>query len=116
MAKQDVGKFKFTVPDNSPVEAERGQESIKTFDFPIFENDTEALEYATSKKWSLTSLVNEKAKAAARANAYQNALAPHKESTVAPEDIKERMIRDYMRLGIPEDVARKQVESLLASK
>jgi hypothetical protein len=60
-------------------------------------------------------MVNDNLKANARSNAYQAALLPYRPSEVSAEDIKERMIRDYIRLGIPEDTARKQVEALLAA-
>jgi hypothetical protein len=42
-------------------------------------------------------------------------LLPYRPSEVTPDEIKERMIRDYIRLGIPEDTARKQVEALLSA-
>jgi hypothetical protein len=55
-------------------------------------------------------------KANARSNAYQAALLPYRPSEVTPDEIKERMVRDYIRLGVPEDAARKQVDSLLAAQ
>lgn len=114
--KQESAKFTFTVPSDSPVEAERGQKQERIFSFPQVETDTEAADILTAKKWTLGSLVNDALKSGARANAYQAALAPHKPSEVSPEDIMERMVRDYIRLGVSEEIARKQVESLLAAK
>lgn len=111
-----VAKFSFTVPQDSPVESERGQKVEKSFEYKVCENDTEAQQVITEKKWSVLGMVNDALKANARASSYQNALAPHKASEVSAEDIKDRMIRDYIRLGVPEDVARKQVDSLLAAK
>lgn len=67
----------------------------------------------TDKKLSLLEMVNDKLKANARSNAYQAALLPYRPSEVSPEDIKERMVRDYIRLGVPEAMARAQVEALL---
>ena len=110
------GKFNFTVPTNSPVEAERGQSQERIFQYEQCETEAEATKVLTDKGWSIVSLVNDNLKSNARANAYQAALAPHRPSEVSPEDIKERMVRDYIRLGIAEDVARKQVEALLATK
>lgn len=111
--KQDVGKFSFKIPEGHP---ETGKKIEKAFEFDILENDGEARTRMTEKKWSLLEMVNEAIKATARSNAYQNALAPYRPSEVSSEDIRERMIRDYIRLGIKEDVARAQVESLLAQK
>jgi hypothetical protein len=42
-------------------------------------------------------------------------LLPYRPSEVSPEEIKERMVRDYIRLGIAEDIARAQVTSLLSA-
>lgn len=105
-----VGKFSFKIPDGHP---QAGDTVEKTFEYRQVEDDSEAVEILTEKKWSLTGLVNENLKANARSNSYQAALLPYRPSEVSPEDIKERMVRDYIRLGVPEDAARKQVESLL---
>ena len=110
-----VGKFTFKVPEDSPVESERGKKVEKAFDYKETESEAEAQQVMTEKKWSLKEMVDETLKANARSNAYQSALLPHKPSEVPQEDIKERMIRDYIRLGIPENVARAQVESMLAN-
>lgn len=107
-----VGKFTFVVPETHP---QAGEKIEKAFDYPETTSETEAQSVMTEKKWSLMSMVNDVLKANARSNAYQAATLPFRPSEVSPEDIKERMIRDYIRLGIPEDTARKQVEALLAS-
>lgn len=118
-----VGKFSFEIPalteEQTAQGLERpdaGQKVEKSFEYQEPENDEEAQKLATEKKLNFRQLVADKIKANARSNAYQAALLPYRPSEVAPEDIKERMIRDYIRLGIPEDVARKQVEGMLASK
>ena len=110
--KSLVGKFSFAVPDGHP---QAGEKIEKAFDYKQVENIDEANSVMTEKKWSLVDMVNDNLKANARSNAYQAALLPYRPSEVTPEDIKERMIRDYIRLGIPEDTARKQVEALLAA-
>ncbi len=110
-----VGKFTFKVPEDSPVESERGKKVEKAFEYRETESEAEAQAVMTEKKWSLKDMVDEALKANARSNAYQSALLPHKPSEVPQEDIKERMIRDYIRLGIPENIARAQVESTLAA-
>lgn len=107
-----VGKFTFAIPDGHP---QAGEKVEKTFDYQQVTTDAEAQTVIAEKKWSIVGMVNDNLKANARSNAYQAALLPYRPSEVSPEDIKERMIRDYIRLGIPEDTARKQVEALLAA-
>ena len=107
-----VGKFTFAIPDGHP---QAGEKIEKTFDYQQVSTQDEAEKVIADKKWSIVGMVNDNLKANARSNAYQAALLPYRPSEVSPEDIKERMIRDYIRLGIPEDTARKQVEALLAA-
>ena len=107
-----IAKFTFSIPDGH---AQAGEKVEKTFDYQVCDNEIEATTVVTEKKWSVVGMVNDILKANARSNAYQAALLPYRPSEVSAEDIKERMIRDYIRLGIPEDTARKQVESLLAA-
>lgn len=110
--KTHVGKFSFAVPEGH---SEAGKKIEKGFEYKQVETDTEANEVMTEKKWSLIDMVNDNLKANARSNAYQAALLPYRPSEVTPDEIKERMVRDYIRLGVPEDVARKQVEALLSA-
>ncbi len=107
-----VSKFTFKVPEGHP---QAGEKIEKAFDYPETTSEQEAQEVMVAKKWSLKDMVDETLKANARSNAYQAALLPYRPSEVSPEDIKERMIRDYIRLGIPEDAARTQVEGMLAA-
>lgn len=107
-----IGKFTFAIPEGHP---QAGEKIEKSFEYQQVENDTEAQTVIAEKKWSITGMVNDNLKANARSNAYQAALLPYRPSEVSPEDIKERMVRDYIRLGVAEDVARKQVEALLAA-
>jgi hypothetical protein len=111
--KTEIGKFSFAIPEGHP---QQGEKVEKAFDYKVCENDGEAQAVLTEKKLSIVEMVNDKLKANARSNAYQAALLPYRPSEVSPEDIKERMIRDYIRLGIPEDMARAQVESLLKNQ
>ena len=110
--KSLVGKFTFAIPEGH---AQAGEKVEKTFDYQQVESETEAQTVIADKKWNVIAMVNDNLKANARSNAYQAALLPYRPSEVSPEDIKERMIRDYIRLGIPEDTARKQVEALLSA-
>lgn len=107
-----IGKFTFAIPEGHP---QAGEKVEKPFEYQVCQTEDEATKVIADKKWSVLSMVNDALKANARSNAYQAALLPYRPSEVSPEDIKERMIRDYIRLGIPEDTARKQVEALLAA-
>lgn len=122
MSQVKVGVFKFAVPEltdeqkaSGMTRPEAGQKVEKTFDYQLCESEEEATAVIADKKWSIVGMVNDVLKANARSNAYQSALLPYRPSEVSAEDIKERMIRDYIRLGISEDVARKQVEAILAA-
>lgn len=110
--KTEVAKFSFKVPEGHP---EAGQKIEKAFEFQTCENETEATKVMSDKKWKLIDMVNETIKANARSNAYQSALLPYRPSEVSQEDIKERMVRDYIRLGVKEEMARAQVDALLAA-
>ena len=111
--KTEVGKFSFAVPEGH---SEAGKKIEKAFEYQVCETPEEANKVLTDKNLNIVDIVNDKLKANARSNAYQAALLPYRPSEVSPEDIKERMVRDFIRLGIAEDVARKQVESLLAAQ
>lgn len=106
------GKFSFAIPAGHP---EAGAKVEKSFSYEQCENDSEAMSILQKKGWTIVGLVNETLKANARSAAYQAALLPYRPSEVSPEAIKERMVRDYIRLGIPESVARQQVEALLTA-
>lgn len=108
-----VGKFTFAIPEGHP---QAGDKIEKTFEYRKCSNVEEATSVIAEKKWDITSMVNDVLKANARSNAYQAALLPYRPSEVTPDEIKERMVRDYIRLGVPEDAARKQVDSLLAAQ
>jgi hypothetical protein len=108
-----AGKFTFTIPDGHP---QAGEKVEKSFEYPQCENETEAQNIVTEKKWSLLGMVNDNLKANARSNAYQAALLPYRPSEVSPAEIQERMVRDYIRLGVSEEMARAQVAALLASR
>jgi Glu-tRNA(Gln) amidotransferase subunit E-like FAD-binding protein len=107
-----IAKFTFSVPEGHP---EAGKKVEKSFEYSVCDNQTEAETVITDKKWSVVGMVNDILKANARSNAYQAALLPYRPSEVSAEDIKERMVRDYIRLGVSEDIARKTVAALLAA-
>lgn len=107
-----VGKFSFAVPEGH---AQAGEKIEKTFDYQECVTLEEAEKVIADKKWNVVTMVNDNLKASARSNAYQAALLPYRPSEVSPEEIQERMVRDYIRLGVSEEVARKQVAALLGA-
>ncbi len=107
-----IGSYKYKVPaDSTHVDA--GKQFTKEFDYQECETQEEADKVAADKGWSLLEFVNEKLMNGARASSYQNTLAVYRPSEVPPEEIKARMVRDFIRLGLPEDVAKTQVEAIL---
>lgn len=104
----ETGKFSFKIPEGHE---QAGTRVEKEFDYEVCENESEAQAVIEKKKWNLVDMVNENLKSNARSAAYQSATLPYKASDVSPEDIRERMIRDYIRLGWTEENARKHVLS-----
>lgn len=113
--KNETASFDFTVPKDSPVEAERGKKSEIPYSYVEVENVDEANKVCADKEWDFIGLVNAKLKASAKSNAYQAELAKHRVSTLSPEDMFESAVRQLIRMGIPEDVARKQLEGMKAA-
>jgi hypothetical protein len=111
--KTEVGKFSFKVPEGHE---NAGKKIEKGFEFRVCETVEEATEVINSKEWSVLDMVNETLKANARSNAYQSALLPYRPSEVPQEDIIERMVRDYIRMGVDENVARATVANLIPKK
>lgn len=112
--KTVVGKFKFEVPtaEENP-HPDAGKKIEKPFEYQECETDAEAEKVLKDKKLSIRDMVNDKLKTNARSSAYQAALLPYKPSDVPVEDIQERMVRDFIRLGIPEEIARKNVAAMM---
>jgi hypothetical protein len=108
----------FTVPKDTVKEgAVAGAEIEKPFSYRQVDSDDLAQRIITEKKWDLQELVNRKLKADARSTAYQSELLQHKPVTTTrtPDEIKESMVRDALRLGMSESDARNYVDSMLAS-
>ena|SRR5215471_3702001 len=113
-----VGQFSFKIPTPEPGQPERpdaGKKVEKAFEYQECETLDEAMAVIAEKKWDVKDMVNETLKANARSNAYQAALLPYRPSEVSQDDIKERIIRDYIRSGFSEEVARAQVEGMFAN-
>ena len=109
-----VGVYKFKVPENSQHQ-DAGKQFSKEYDFTECSSVSEAEQVAADKGWSLLEFVNDKLMSSARSASYQNALAVYKPSEVSPDEIKARMVRDFIRLGLNEDVAKAQVDSILSA-
>lgn len=109
------GHFKFEVPEPHEL---AGEEKKGSFTYEVCDNEQEAVKTLKDREWGLVKVINDKLRQTARSNAYQNALAPYRpqSETVTPAVIKARMIRDYIRMGIDETVAAKQIDALLAAK
>lgn len=111
--KNHTVEFKFKVPQPHP---EAGAEKTGSFNHDECENEQEAVSVMEAREWNIVDLVNNLIKANARASAYQAATLPYKESKVQPEQIRERMIRDFIRSGLTEDVARQTVDAALGQR
>lgn len=109
-----VGSYKFKVPENSG-HKDAGQQFTKEFDYQECESPDEAAKIAEEKGWTLLEFVNDKLMNAARSGSYQNALAVYRPSEVPREEIEARMVRDFIRLGLSEDVAKAQVKAVLGA-
>jgi Glu-tRNA(Gln) amidotransferase subunit E-like FAD-binding protein len=114
----DTDVLSFTVPKETVKEgATPGAKYDKSFTYRVCDSDELAHKIMEEKDWSVQDLVNRKLKADARSNAYQSESIAHQpvKSTVPLSEIKERLVRDFMRSGLSESVARAQVESVLAA-
>lgn len=109
-----VGSYKFKVPENSG-HKDAGQQFTKEFDYQECESAQEAETVAADKGWTLLEFVNDKLMNAARSGSYQNALAVYRPSEVPREEIEARMVRDFIRLGLSEEVAKTQVKAILSA-
>jgi len=111
-----LATFTFVVPTDDDVEkrhVDAGKEISKTFSYDVCDTEEEAQKVLADKKWTILEMVNNKLKSSARSNSYQNALIPYKPTEVKPEEIRARMIRDFIRMGVSEEVATAQVDGLL---
>ncbi len=111
--RNEIGQFSFAIPEGHE---QAGEKVTKSFEFKVCDTENEALAVISEKKWSIAGMVNDALKANARSNAYQTALLPYRPSELSQDEIVERMVRDFIRIGFSEDVARTQVASMLAAK
>jgi hypothetical protein len=111
----NVGKYKFKVPaDSSHVDA--GKQFERTYDYTVCENAEEAIELAEKEGWTLLEFVNDKLQNRAKSNSYQNALASYRPNEMTPDELRATLIRTYIRIGLSEEVATAQADSILAAK
>lgn len=108
-----TGAFTFKVPEGHP---EQGNKIDKTFEFIECIDDVQAVATLKERKWQLREIVNDKLKASARSNSYQNALMPYRPSEVSQADIRARMIRDLVRSGVPETIAITTIDAALSAQ
>lgn len=111
--------FTFKIPESHPsaFDSEGNRVQVeKTFSYSICKTEAEALQVIDAKKMNIVDMVNDLLKANARSSAYQSATLVYKPSEVSQSDIVERMVRDYIRLGIEESAARAQVAAILNVK
>ncbi|HWY33940.1 MAG TPA: hypothetical protein VNX68_04795 [Nitrosopumilaceae archaeon] len=64
---------------------------------------------------ALLNLANQRVKQTANAKARQAAVSPYELPDNAPVAVRDRMIKDMVSQGIPEEVAIAQIDALLAS-
>ena len=108
-----TGAFSFKVPEGHP---EQGNKIDKTFDYIECIDDRQAVAMLDERKWKLRELINDKLKASARSNSYQNALMPYRPSEVSQADIRSRLIRDLVRSGVPETIAITTINAALEAQ
>lgn len=117
-----VAKFTFVVPDTHP---QAGEKIEKSFDYQECQTEGEALAVIADKasksekaaqSWSILALVNDAVKANARSNAYQAATLPFRPTDSTPEEQFEVGVRNMIRMGIPEAIARVQLTALLEAQ
>ena len=82
-----------------------------SFEYKVIENEAELRnEYSVAQ---LIDLANARGKSSANSAARQKAIAPYAQDPNSPAAIRERMVKDAMKLGKSKDDAEKFVDSLL---
>jgi hypothetical protein len=101
----------------------------KTFPFDYREfnvnNEAGSTDYAATlavirkdAKWAdkdLVEAVNAWEYSSAKSNEYQKVTEPYRPDTSTPEYKREQLVKNLMGFGVPEDVARQQVASMIDS-
>jgi len=117
--KEHQTSLTYTVPAKDKLKPEQqhmaGKKVEKNFAFPQVVNADEANQVMEIKGLSVVDYVNDYLKSNARSSCYQSTAALYKESKLSAEEILERSVRDMIRGGIPEDIARAAMEGAKAS-
>ena len=107
--------FSFTVPKDSD-HPDAGKKIERSFDYQRVKDDDAALSVIADKGWTLTNMVNKLLKANARSSGYQTAaLIYNPEKTKTAEEVFESMVRDLIRNGFSEAIARNVAKSAMDS-
>ena len=102
----------YTIPSEGVREEMKhraGEKVNKTFVYGQVETEEQAKAVMAARDMSVIDYVNDTLKSNARSSCYQTTAALYKESKVTAEQIQERAIKDLIRVGVPEDVARATV-------
>ncbi len=83
------------------------------YDYDVIETPEELNKEFSEK--DLIGLANARLKSTANSGARQKAIAPYAQDPNAPGAVKERMIKDAMKLGKTREVAEQFVDSLLGA-
>lgn len=84
-----------------------------TFSWDELENQGELAEKFSAK--DLLKLANQRIKQTANSSERQKSVKPYLQDPSAPAAVRERMIKDMVSQGIPENVATAQIDTLLNS-
>ena len=84
-----------------------------SYEYNILENDTELRNEFSPK--DLLDLANARLKSTANSGARQKAISPYAQDPNAPAAIRERMVKDAMKLGKTKEAAEAFVDSLLSA-
>lgn len=114
MPKECFGTYRFRVPLKSG-HVDAGKQFDRDYKYPEAIDANEASGIAASEGWTLWGFVNEKLQNRAKSNSYQNALAAYQPTEMSAEDLRASLIRNFIRAGLSEEVAARQVDSILSA-
>ncbi len=112
--KEFTSTLTYTIPTEGvreEMKSRSGEKIDRKFLFGQVDSEEQAKAVMAAKDWSVIDYVNGELKGNARSSCYQTTSALYKESKVTSEQIRERAIKDLIRLSVPEDVARATVEA-----
>lgn len=112
--KTETGKATATVRDYS--DGKDGSTEVEIpyeFSYNVLENDAELREKFSPE--SLRDLANARLKSTANSGARQAAISPYAQDPNSQAAIRERMVKDAMKLGKTKEAAESFVDSLLAA-